>query len=362
MNYVREKSSRTIDRPIRSYQKLWHSDGRSRENNLDFLRLVFATAVIYTHSYDLLKTPGEKVLALTGGRLSASGFAVCGFFVISGFLVSQSWYRCHGFFDFINRRLRRIVPGFVTCVLLCFCLLGPLGAESLAIYFSDASAWRFLSLLVGKGPQGVDSVFATNPTPHNINGSLWTIRIEFFCYLLVAAFGVARSLDRSWLISIFTITAFLLGYCIPSSVDLPLVAHQLLSMLPSFASGVFLFTFRESIPRSFGVAVICFGLMLVPFNPLTVAAWSYITMFLGTSKPLFGALIKQGDYSYGMYLYAFPIQQLWIRYWPSENHPMPLLLTVVSIVTTLPFAVLSWHLVESKWLSRNQKKTVSAVC
>ena len=61
----------------------------SRTNNFDFLRLIFASLVIITHSYALSgATVYDPLARLTQGQMEFSYLGVHGFFIISGYLRS----------------------------------------------------------------------------------------------------------------------------------------------------------------------------------------------------------------------------------------------------------------------------------
>ena len=169
---------------------------KSRSNHFDLLRLVLAMAVLYSHSFDLTGRQDDGFATLTHHQAVASTIALSGFFVISGFLVSGSWTHSKSPGDFTIRRARRIVPGFVVGVLFCFLIVGPLGADSVSTYFHDSTAWRFLGFLCLRVPEAVRSAFATNPRPGNLDGSLWTIRLELFCYVIVGTAGTIGLLRK----------------------------------------------------------------------------------------------------------------------------------------------------------------------
>lgn len=336
----------------------WETALDAGPNNLNFLRLLFATAVIYTHSYDLLHVPGELLQSLSKGQLAASGLAVNGFFIISGFLISHSWSRSSSAASYLKRRAARILPGFVVCVLLCFLLLAPLGASSLSAYIHDPTSYRFLTLLLGKGPQTINAAFPANPEPGNVNGSLWTIRVEALCYLVVMLWGALKLL-RSHAATLFlAIACLMLPYLLAlfPHLALPLVAFQTLAVISSFCCGMALWRFKQFIPQSILLALVAAACMFVAITPLRTLAWSYLVLFAGFAKPRILPLADRTDLSYGIYLYAFPLQQLFIHRFPQVFTPHPLLLVAATVALTYPLAYLSWTFIESPFLKTARRR------
>ena len=160
-----------------------------RENNLDFLRFFLAALVVFSHSFAL---PGyehwEPIRFLTRGQIDGGSLAVDAFFIVSGFLVTQSWQRSKGLDDYLKKRILRIYPGFVIVTLLCALVVGPLGAANPAAYWQALNPARFM-YNTAQLQFFLPPVF-THLNYHSANGSLWTIRNEFLCYLMVALVGL----------------------------------------------------------------------------------------------------------------------------------------------------------------------------
>ena len=143
-----------------------------------------------SHSYPLLwgSNDREPLSRLSGGQMTLGEIAVDGFFILSGFLISASWARCRGLGDYLRRRVLRIVPGYVAAVLFSGLVAGPLLAASPRAYWGEFDARSFA--LHAANLEG-----AATPGPP-VNGSLWSIRYEFFCYLGMAALGLAGVMRR----------------------------------------------------------------------------------------------------------------------------------------------------------------------
>jgi peptidoglycan/LPS O-acetylase OafA/YrhL len=332
-----------------------------RDNNFNLCRMLAATAVLVSHAYALsLGGSSSEPLANTLG-MSLGELAVIGFFVISGFFISQSFERKRSFMDFWIARVLRIYPGLIAVLLLSVFLLGPsLTSWSTGNYFFDSATFTYLpyNLSLRFLQWGLPGVFENNPYPSVINGSLWTLFYEVACYGLVALVGVLGISTRR-----FYFVAFLVVYSI-GYFFLKIVAYEVLQR-----HGMLLIFHQLTLPFVTGMALYHFR-SLIPFNGIgcalaTVAAfaafrgaWFREVFILSLCYFLFAfgflsfATLKFynriGDYSYGMYIYAFPIEQTAIAYWPGIS---ALELIAVSFPITLLFSMLSWHMLEKPMLA-----------
>ena len=158
-----------------------------RENNFDLLRFLLAVSVIYSHSYPLTLGAdeyAEPMKALSRGRTTIGSIAVDCFFIISGFLITQSWLRSKGFFDYLRRRILRIFPGYIVVLAVCHFVVAPLSGVDVSQTFSGERLRYLVGRMLTLRYYNEPAAFPTNPYPFAINGSLWTIRYEFACYLI----------------------------------------------------------------------------------------------------------------------------------------------------------------------------------
>jgi peptidoglycan/LPS O-acetylase OafA/YrhL len=215
-------------------------------------------------------------------------------------------------------------------------------------------------------------VFSNNPYPAAINGSLWTLFYEVTCYAAVAVVGVLGLMLRRWsfmaFLGVYTVGYLAIKLSDPHTHFLaasPLLGnfHQL--TLP-FVLGMAFYEFRRYLPLNFTLCVLLgLGALVAHgtafFEELFVFFWSYFTFYLGYLPiKLLRIYNRLGDYSYGTYIYAFPLAQVAAATWKGIS---PLGLMAVSFPATLAFAVLSWHLLErpmialrpvvGAWLERN---------
>lgn len=339
----------------------------SRRNNFDFLRFLLASLVLLYHCFALLPwgVPGRGGAAERAATLAGGG-SVDFFFVISGFLVTMSRQRSPGIWPFLRKRAGRIYPGFFLASAACALLAGPLGADSAALYwhhfrFLKFALYLFLLPADVVGPD-MAHVFTRLPYAGVMDGSFWTLRYEFEMYLLTAALGSVGLLRRgraAWVGALFVLVYSL--YAVSQVTHLaPVPATEIpwagnpsawLRLSACFLSGMAFYLYRDRIPAS--PALLGLSLLVLP------AAASRDGWF-SAALPLFGSyalfslafhprvslqnFARWGDFSYGMYLYAFPIQQLLILYFGASLTPA--LLFASAFPLTLGCAAVSWHLVE----------------
>lgn len=344
-----------------------------RENNLDFLRFFLAALVVFSHSFAL---PGyeqwEPIWWLTRGQIDGGSLAVDAFFIVSGFLVTQSWQRSKGLGDYLKKRALRIYPGFVVVTLLCALFVGPSGAANGSAYWRALHLTRYL-YNTAQLQFFLPPTF-TNLAYHSANGSLWTIRNEFLCYLMVAVFGLMGLYRRRWMVLTLFVVAwglyarevyahapFCSGRILPVVGQVDMWPHYLTQYLAGMCSWLY----RDRIALSARwlwlhvgvVALAAFAIpMLIAVLPLCGAILLFAFAF--APRPNLHAWGRRGDFSYGIYLYAFPIQQLLLQ-WLNPHLP-PLILFAAAFPLTLLCAFVSWRLVEKPFLRLKNRRNTSA--
>lgn len=344
----------------------------ARVNNFDFMRLSFALLVIYAHSYPLAWGSESRELfhLMTCGQTGGGAIAVDGFFFISGYLVTGSLDRSTSIWSYLKKRMLRIYPAFLVVSLVDLVVVLPLSSGHLVgktiIGKVALLAWKVLSLTTFASTGS----FASNPYPEAINGSLWTIRVEFLCYLGLALLGVCGMLRRRYsVLAVYLISLiFSIGICFsrftPYRGDLSHTAYQanidiLVRLVPIYLAGVVAYLFREKYKLKASWAICSLSLLVLSIwvpNGLMItvpSAGSYLMIsFAYCRKMPLHHFARYGDFSYGTYLYAFPIQQLIMR--ASGGQTNPLELFGITTPLTLIVAALSWHFVEKRFVSRSR--------
>ena len=324
----------------------------ARRNNFDLIRLGAAALVLASHAWVLTGHPGDEPVARALGRsIDGGGLAVAAFFVLSGFLIARS-AQVHRPADYLLARALRIWPAFACAVLLQAFALGPLFTTlPLTGCLTNGAMWSGLARsLMFSPPLGLPGVFADNPVPLAVNGSLWTLRIEVICYAGLLAVAVAGGLRR--ILAPLALGWMLLGAVLAARAGLlppglaSLRAVSIVDCLLNFATGAACWVYADRIPHRAGLAVAAVALVLLaaptPAAPVALhLAVPYLTLWLGLCRPV---LPPMADISYGAYLYAFPIQQALMALAAPAS---PTELIVLAVVPTLGCALLSRRLVET---------------
>jgi peptidoglycan/LPS O-acetylase OafA/YrhL len=344
-----------------------------RNNNFHLLRLVAALAVLGSHAFPL--ATGDRSIEPLRAELGCTpgSIAVDLFFLVSGLLVTISLVRRASVVDFARARFFRIWPALAVALLLTVLVLGPFFTTwPVGAYFADRQTWRYLGkdLLLLHGIEYLlPGVFAGNPWPGAVNGSLWTLPGEVRCYIaLLAAWIAARWLDRrrtglAFRAIVAVAWALLLAWHLASLRHVPLEDSQ--ARLPwMFSTGAAAYLLRDHIRlswKAFGAAAI--ALATATLNPTAfaivyTAVLPYLMLCLAYLPG--GAVLRfnrLGDYSYGTYIYAYPVQQSLLALRPGMG---PLELLALSLVATLALAVVSWHVVESPALGLVRRRPARA--
>ena len=334
-------------------------------NNFDFCRFCLSIIVIFSHSFAIADghERNEPLKFFTNGQLSSGSLGVNCFFAISGYLITHSWLRSKSIADFLLKRVLRIYPGFIVAVLIGIFCVAPIASEHFTL-----TTRRLLLILVNlvtlRGME-VPGVFAENPLPGAINGSLWSIPYEFKCYLLVMLFGSLGWFDRRKWMNVVLLIGLIIGGMIYPLYKVPLLERGALTavfgtvsswliVFPYFLAGMIFYLFENRIPVStrwaFSILIILIvAALLPPLGPIIFPFTVTYLLFWISFRPI-GLLqnwARYGDFSYGIYLYAFPIQQLIVRQNPGIG---PISLFLMATPLSVIAGVISWHLIEKHFL------------
>lgn len=336
-----------------------------RENNLNAVRLLLALLVLYSHSYlaawglsrgfGLGADAGQKPKF----QYYAGFVAVDLFFFVSGLLITASWLRSKSMNDYLRKRVLRIYPGFIAASLVTIIIMT--AANPSGLLRSEVSLHRVKSFLsdclwLSNGNLFGPAVFPSNPNPYDANGPMWTIPHEFECYLAVCVIGLFCLFKFRWLMLAAFIFTYLLvcRNVLMGHVGQDLAVRERRFFL-YFLAGMCAWLWRDKIPLSGPIALMLLALISLvafaggPWLCVEPFALTYLVLWLGYAKPLgITRWCDSTDLSYGVYLYAFPVQQLIaIQAW--GRHPWVIFLMATPITALLAFA--SWHVVEKQFLN-----------
>lgn len=324
-----------------------------RRNNFDALRLIAACAVIFSHSFLLSqgRQDDEPLMLLTGGQAVFGVVGVFIFFVLSGFLVTQSFETTASPLRFVAKRALRIYPGYAVCLLLCTLALGPLiSALAPRDYFASPASWDFLlsNLAMNVEHNTLPGVRFTGwPVGEIVDGPLWSLPCEIAMYLLVLGLGVLRLIRLSALLALLVLGLACLWLDTAQSAGWLGSAGWLLGF---FVAGMILYKLRRTrlfdrrlaLPALAGLAA---SVPLHLFIPMFALAGAYLVIWLALEPrlPVIPAA-RFGDLSYGLYIYGWPVQQTLLHL--SGGNLAWWQLFPLAMVITAAIAWLSWHLVE----------------
>lgn len=289
----------------------------NNSNNFDLLRLILALLVIYSHSYILGTGFGanEPLSAMTHGQVDWGAIAVDGFFFISGYLITSSYERSKSLFNYLRKRIFRIYPGFIGATLFDIFVVLPLSSGHLAAgSFTHEFALQGLKTTALEGFD-FTGAFPSNPFPGVINGSLWTIRPEFLCYLGLALLGLCGALRRRRLTSLLLL--FLLLLAIPLTALGPNLARHFGAigfergryysdlfgrLVPMYLAGVVTYLYSDKLTLRLSYAIGAFAVILaslwIPYTYLISIplAGGYLLMYLAYSPWIrFHHFARYGD-------------------------------------------------------------------
>jgi peptidoglycan/LPS O-acetylase OafA/YrhL len=339
---------------------------KGRDNNLNLVRFLAAFAVLFSHSYQIAlgKHVHDPLAAATG--LSIGMAAVDVFFVTSGFLVTASLLTRGNVLEFVASRVLRIYPALVTVVLITV-LAGVLVSTD-PNYLSSPDTIGYVvrnATMIFGGQYHLPGVFLSNPYPGAVNGSLWTLPSELRMYTLLAilwvglgVFGARRpQLIKPAIVLIATTgtVVFLLPKVAPGLLtERPMLGNR---FLPAFFIGATLYVLREHIRLSLplfiaGIAILVAAGAWLPrdhFAAVYLLTMPYVLLWVAYVP---GGKVRRfnewGDYSYGIYIWAWPVQQSVAALVPGVS-----VVGVVLIASsvTLLLAWCSWHWVEKRALN-----------
>jgi len=327
-------------------------------NNFDFIRIVAASMVLVSHHYALTGQMEPSFF----GLYSLGGLAVTIFFIISGYLVMTSWQRDPNVFRFGLRRFLRIWPALTFVVIFVAYGLGTwvttLPARE---YLQHGATSAYLATLWMKIHYVLPGVFEHNPYALGVNGSLWTIPYEVRCYIVLGTAGALGLLKRKTIL-LAAIAIFMAWYFKKSNPDITGTLNYGRELSAFFLAGVALCALQPYWQRN---PLLWSSIIGTGFIAFWYVDWKHTAMLLGLpflvifignlASPVISQAGRWGDPSYGIYLFAFPIQQTVILYtWPASGF---LGTMALSMAITVAMAYASWHVIEKQALKFKPRKS-----
>ncbi|MCF7974182.1 MAG: acyltransferase [Phycisphaerae bacterium] len=336
----------------------------SRDNNFNLVRFIAALLVLYTHSFAITLGTGDaeplkSTLGMTWGNI-----AVDIFFVTSGLLITSSYFTRNNLLHFAWARILRIYPALIAAILFCVFIVG--------LSFTTISPWEYLSheqtskflikntLLVLGLEYTLPGVFANIPLKDAVNGSLWTLPHEVEMYGLLAIILCAMGTVQKRFRMIGQQKHYLLLIAIAAMIA-DIINHfqaysptRFIHLFSMFFVGAAYYAWRDHVRLSSMVFVLTLSALLV--SSLNAGVFFVLYLIILPYLTLFAAYVPSGrirkfnavgDYSYGMYIYAFPVQQSISQLVPGVSVAN---MIIMSFGVTFMLSMISWHFIEKRFL------------
>ncbi|MES2456742.1 MAG: acyltransferase [Bacteroidota bacterium] len=343
-----------------------------QHNNFDFLRFAFAFSVVLFHLAWLTR---DKTLMHFFGGIDPN-MPVSGFFIISGFLIANSYNRSASLKSYFVKRMHRLLPAYIVVVLICTVSLSIVSNLSFTAYFSNNTTYKYLLdnlIFLNFLQPCLPGVFESNPICA-VNGALWTIKIEVCFYLILPLLCYVLKKFRNKLVPLLLLYAIVLlhNYALTRFLQphnpaiYGLLMHQLPALMTYFISGMVLhyyfdFIFKYKVILALAALPVFLVEYLNDLEILRPISFGLLIFYLAYTPFLksLNRFSRYGDFSYGIYIFHFPIIQLFVALgvWKAGSAIWPgFFLCLLLILVT---GVASWHLIEKRFLSaRRRAQTV----
>ena len=321
--------------------------------NLQLTKFIASIMVILSHSFVLTMAPNDKewFVGLTDGQLSMGSFAVAIFFLCSGYLISMSLEKSKTAIRFFKVRLLRLVPPLFFVCLAVTLLCGFISNLSLSEYYSHPETWGYLRNAVFIKQLNLPGVFVHNLYGPTVNGSLWTLRLEFICYILCFILYKLKFYHKKRFLITIPIVFFASCFLWNQIAIIPNIREVLRPAL-LFYIGIFFWIYREHIRLHFVGLIISFLVLILLFHYgygylAMFLCFPYICMVLWFGLPQCSSKLGiLGNYSYAIYLWAFPIQQSIIHFHGGQMNSYInfFISSIITIIVSIP----TYHFIEKR--------------
>ncbi|MDP0589466.1 MAG: acyltransferase [Candidatus Endonucleobacter bathymodioli] len=330
-------------------------------NNFDFLRLLFAVIVAIVHAATL---SGVGVITTISQYIS-SEVAVDSFFVISGFLIFMSYESSQSLASYARKRIRRIFPGYIFVIIFCSIAFYLISSKTSIDYFNLEllKYIAFNTFTLNFLHPNLPGVFENN-TISAVNGALWTIKVEVMFYVIVPVISIFIAKFKSYRLLILTVIYILSIFYsyfmlwLSSNYDMEIfieLERQIPGQLAFFISGaVIYYHYTFFYNKSFFLIIVASIIMVAHKNIIELYALypislAVIVLYTANIFKYMGNWGKLGDLSFGVYIWHFPIIQLFMHFNLFSNQIIGSIMLFTSILIA---AYLSWHLIEKRYLHR----------
>jgi Predicted acyltransferases len=366
--------------------KLQPVEFNPRKNSLNVLRLVLAGSIIVTHAYVLGGYSSEPVWGIT----TIAGWALTVFFCVGGYLIMSS--RLHnGLIEYLGKRIARIVPAYVVCMLLIVLFFAPLAhfinTGSLQGYLSTAPTpidfiLNNINLGMRVNQWSIGSTLVDTPVMGVWNGPIYVLYYELTCYLIVGLLAAWTVFRKPKAIGILWLVTSLISLHIDKLVEFaspdPFTGHNLLVLMlrfvPLFLGGALAYLLKDSLFKKLKISGVLLSIIVIIFinmvpgfaeyNIGIIAPFVTYVVLWFSSAISFGKLDEltlKHDISYGVFIYGWVIQQIIMVFVVNDlvDKPPMWLYILITFIGTIILATLSWLFVEKPILTKVKRSTIT---
>lgn len=348
---------------IQQEKRLSETVGQKSEN-LHIMRFIAAILVIISHSFNLSvgHTENEWAIVITNSQLTLGAISVSIFFLCGGYLIAMSMEKAKTASKYFEARLIRLIPPLFFVTLAVTLLGGLITTLSPIEYYTSADTWKYLLNSVFILTHNLPGVFEGNICNSTVNGALWTLPVEFLCYVLCFIAYKLGFMDKKkfpWsipLVCIGTVGVWIIGNYIP-------LVHEIIRPVLLFYIGMGYWIYREHIQLNLKyllIALVAFVILFI-FKlglPAMLLCFPYImmTLWFGIDQcsPKIG---KLGNYSYGIYLWGYPIQQTIVYFFGGKMNPYVNFMIAIPIAIVL--GIITYELSEKRFLNWYKRKKLN---
>jgi peptidoglycan/LPS O-acetylase OafA/YrhL len=336
-------------------------------NNFGLLRLFFASLVIVSHSPEIIdQNRSREILTNIFGTISFGELAVDSFFLISGYLILKSFYSTSSVKSYFTKRILRIYPGFIVASLFCILVVTPIAGSWNLISNLNSTDWikTFTNLVILEGPE-VNGLFMGDQ-PFILNGAMWSIWLEFLCYISIPVFFLLGLHKKRLYITVTIAIVSLFIFLLITNKDIwlpyPLRISAYLStrLLSAFLIGGAYYYFRDRViwNRNLSLASLILLLICLSFKYTAelgffiFGGYLIFNFALNYKNKTLNQIGTKNDISYGVYLYAWPIQMLIVQHYPGIS---PVVMTLATMASVAILGYLSWIYVEQPFMKMKKR-------
>ena len=335
-----------------------------KDNNFGFLRLLFAYLVIVAHASVLPSANSNyQVLYPLIEPFANGSLAVKGFFLISGYLIYKSYMQSGSFFSYLTKRILRIYPGFITSSLICIFIVAPISGGMMLLINLTPLEWGFnIVRMFSLYQVSIDGAF---PQMGNmpLNSPMWTIKFEFICYLTVPLLVIFLKKHTHLLVTFIVIaTLNIFSSLLNWDTKIPLL-HNLTGLLSTFLVGSLFYVYRYRIilhkTYSLIAALLIIPTLYIPYlahlGLILLGGYLLFNFAFHYPNKVLANVGKNTDISYGVYLYAWPINGMLVQFIPGGAW----LHLGLTIILASVFGYLSWRLIEKPFMQMKHRLQVA---